>query len=523
MPAFLFTDIEGSTQKWEKHPEIMSRALNRHNMILKTQLEKFGGKIIKHTGDGMFAIFDGGEPIYCVVEIQKAIQKTAWGPLGEFRIRSILHSGPAKRVGDDYFGPVINRTARIMATGWGGQILLTPEVVNAHNFPAGTQLKDLGIHQLKDLARGQPLFQLVHKEFVLKKFPPLRSLPRQPVEVATSAPEPPSSPPPLKPMSTAVQGVHHALETGLKLSETFDQTHTFVQQAAYGGRGRRDGQFMLPSGGAVDAQGQVYINDTIQGTLQLFELDGHFVRRLGAVGGVLDLGLVFNSPSAVVVDRKGLIYVCDTKNCRIQICTKIGEPIKRIGRPLVVVGRSEPPGSVGFNNPRGLALDEEEGLLYVSDTGNHRLRALKPDGTPVMTFGQHGLREGEFLHPMGIAVGPQGRLYVADSENYRIQVFERGFKFQRAIGRRGPGPGDFAQPPTHVAVTRNNELIVCDRTDRIRIFGESGNYLGSISGWRLENLSPKYTAVVLREPQDLIAIDDNGCRWHHFVYKEVKE
>ncbi len=180
MPVFFFSDIEGSTKKWEQYKEEMSNALIVHDNILHRNIEKFGGEIVKHTGDGIFAVFEKGDPIECAINIQKEIADTDWGVIGELRVRIALHSGYAEKRQNDYFGPVINRTARILAVAWGGQILITPEVLNIHKLPQNATIKDLGRHMLKDLGEPQLIYCLLSPDLKIQEFPPLRSLSAQP-------------------------------------------------------------------------------------------------------------------------------------------------------------------------------------------------------------------------------------------------------------------------------------------------------------------------------------------------------
>src|SRR5437773_344022 len=147
MAIFCFTDIEGSTEKWEKHAGAMGQVIARHNLILEKNVAAFGGEVIKHTGDGIFAIFDGpgaltDAPLSCGLQIQKAIQSETWPGIGELRIRMAFHSGSAEKMGGDYYGPVANRTARLMSLGWGGQILVSGEVKQAGILPPGSELED---------------------------------------------------------------------------------------------------------------------------------------------------------------------------------------------------------------------------------------------------------------------------------------------------------------------------------------------------------------------------------------------
>lgn len=180
MPVFLFSDIEGSTQKWETHKEAMAKALALHDAILLAALSKFGGKVIKNTGDGVFAMFDNRQALQCALSTQLEISHNDWSSVSGLKIRMALHAGDAEKRGEDYFGPVINRTARILATGWGGQIVLTPAAQSASDLPEGAALESLGTHLLKDLSDPQPLLGLMHNSLPQQKFPPLRSLTSRP-------------------------------------------------------------------------------------------------------------------------------------------------------------------------------------------------------------------------------------------------------------------------------------------------------------------------------------------------------
>jgi predicted ATPase/class 3 adenylate cyclase len=180
VPVFLFSDIEGSTQKWESFREAMARALALHDEILLSFLNRSGGKVIKHTGDGVFALFENRSALQCALALQQEIAHLDWGSVGGLKVRMALHAGEAEKRGEDYFGPVINRTARILATGWGGQIVLTPEALAASDLPTGATTDSLGTHLLKDLSDPQTLLGLVHPSMPQRKFPSLRSLSSRP-------------------------------------------------------------------------------------------------------------------------------------------------------------------------------------------------------------------------------------------------------------------------------------------------------------------------------------------------------
>ncbi|MDP6514524.1 MAG: NB-ARC domain-containing protein, partial [SAR202 cluster bacterium] len=176
----MFTDIEGSTQLWERHPDSMTAALSRHDSVLEDGVSRFGGKIIAHGGDGIFATFEGGQPLECALSVQRQFQQEDWGEVEELRIRVGLHFGSTEVRGANHSGPVVNRSARVMASGWGGQVLVTPEVTNIHSLPDGASINDLGTHLLKDLSEPQQIFGLVHPDLRMTEFPPLRTLSSQP-------------------------------------------------------------------------------------------------------------------------------------------------------------------------------------------------------------------------------------------------------------------------------------------------------------------------------------------------------
>lgn len=179
MPVFLFTDIEGSTEKWSRFPGAMQEALVRHNDLVEAAIVRRGGKVVKNTGDGYFAVFEGGEPLACAIEIQWLLAQQDWSEIGELRARIALHTGEARQRENDYFGLEVSRTARLMSSGWGGQILLTCELARAATLPPDAALYDLGNHMLKDLNEPQHIYQLLHPT-LQRSFPALRTLTAQP-------------------------------------------------------------------------------------------------------------------------------------------------------------------------------------------------------------------------------------------------------------------------------------------------------------------------------------------------------
>jgi predicted ATPase/class 3 adenylate cyclase len=176
--TFLFTDIEGSTKLWERDSSVMQLALARHDEILRSAMEERGGYVFKTVGDAFCCAFlTAPDALECALEIQRKLLSSEWEQTGPLRVRMALHTGAAQERDGDYFGPPVNRVARLLSAAHGEQVLLslpTQELVR-DQLPAGTTLRDLGEHRLKDLFRPERLFQLLAAELPVE-FPPLRTL-----------------------------------------------------------------------------------------------------------------------------------------------------------------------------------------------------------------------------------------------------------------------------------------------------------------------------------------------------------
>jgi predicted ATPase/class 3 adenylate cyclase len=176
--TFLFTDIEGSTRMWERSPQAMQAALARHDEILRGATEQHGGYIFKTVGDAFCCAFPTApDALEAALDGQWLLLKERWGESIPLRVRMALHMGAAEERDGDYFGPPVNRVARLLSAGHGGQVLLslpTQELVR-DQLPVGTSLMDLGERHLKDLFRPERVFQLLATGLP-SEFPPLRTL-----------------------------------------------------------------------------------------------------------------------------------------------------------------------------------------------------------------------------------------------------------------------------------------------------------------------------------------------------------
>lgn len=176
--TFLFTDIEGSTKLWEAQPGAMQIALARHDALLRQAIEDNNGIVFKTIGDAFCAAFTTApEALSAALAAQCALHSQPWPSALSVRVRMTLHTGTAELRDNDYFGQPLNRVARLLAIGHGGQVLVSTvaqELVR-DALPAGCSLHSLGEHRLRDLGRPEPVFQLRHPDLP-SEFPPLKSL-----------------------------------------------------------------------------------------------------------------------------------------------------------------------------------------------------------------------------------------------------------------------------------------------------------------------------------------------------------
>ena len=167
--TFLFTDIEGSTRLWEDHPEEMEAAVERHDAILRSVIEDGGGYVFTTAGDAFAAAFARAADAVSTAKLaQDRLSGESWPPSTQIRVRMGLHTGEAQERDGDYFGSALNRAARIMSAGHGGQVLLSAATVAIIDK---ADVVDLGEHRLKDLAAPERLHQVG-----AGRFPPLRVL-----------------------------------------------------------------------------------------------------------------------------------------------------------------------------------------------------------------------------------------------------------------------------------------------------------------------------------------------------------
>src|SRR5262249_14441433 len=176
--TFLFTDLEGSTRLWEEHPGEMQAALARHDELLRDAIESHDGHVVKMTGDGAHAVFvSAHDAIAAAAEAQRSLVAESWDETGPLRVRMGVHTGHAEQREGDYFGPALNRAARLMSVAHGGQIVVSQATADLARdaLRADVALVDLGEHRLRDLSRPERVFQ-VNAAGLRREFAALASL-----------------------------------------------------------------------------------------------------------------------------------------------------------------------------------------------------------------------------------------------------------------------------------------------------------------------------------------------------------
>lgn len=168
--TFLMTDIEGSTDLWQRFGAAMDRELACLDRDMHRLVGDHGGGVIKSRGEGdsHFAVFDrASSAIYAAVALQRERADMPWP-----RIRAAIHTGEAEPRDGDYCGPMVNRTARVRSAAHGGQIICSRVAAELAEAATGVELRSLGIHRLRDVPLATELFQVLAPG-IPSEFPPL--------------------------------------------------------------------------------------------------------------------------------------------------------------------------------------------------------------------------------------------------------------------------------------------------------------------------------------------------------------
>ncbi|HEM60876.1 MAG TPA: hypothetical protein ENO24_01155, partial [Chloroflexi bacterium] len=205
-------------------------------------------------------------------------------------------------------------------------------------------------------------------------------------------------PPPTTPVSAPTPS-----ETMRQLGQA-----TFVQ--AWGSHGDGPGQFNEPRGVTVSLEGVVYVADTGNGRVQVFDSEGGFLREFG--------GNLLEQPNDLAVSRDGRVYVVDVERDRVFVFSAEGQLERRWGDEWALF------------DPRGVEVDKE-GNVYVANTGGDVVLKMSPQGAVLQSYGSTGSGPGSLNQPTDVAVDDQGNLYAVDTENRRVQVLDAEGRYLR--------------------------------------------------------------------------------------------
>ena len=261
----------------------------------------------------------------------------------------------------------------------------------------------------------------------------------------------------------------------------------------FGRRGEGDGEFVWPTGIALDSEYNVYVTDEWLHRVTMFAQDGTFLRHWGGQG---DGDGELNGPAGIVVDSNDDIYIVDSLNHQVQKFTKEGKYLARWG------GLGSEPGE--FNSPWGITVDDH-GYVYVADHQNHRAQKFTADGDYVAQFGSYGSGRGQLNRPADVAVDPEGDIYICDWANNRVQIFADDgefitsfigdaqelskwfkmtvdasldvYKARRRVSTLEP-EWRLAMPCSIVFDSKNSRLIIADtQRRRVQIYNKLKDYL----------------------------------------------
>lgn len=291
----------------------------------------------------------------------------------------------------------------------------------------------------------------------------LREIPGRPRESADGKPEP-------EWLVMSEEELHRVVFVDLNDSE-----NTY----AFGSRGTEPGQFNLPQGAHMDPQGRIWVSDTLNDRLQLLTIEGEVIRIVGEAGSGPGQ---FNQPGEVVIDTKGTVYVLDAGNGRVQVLDSEGKFLRQIGEPGMDEGQ--------LNFPIGLALDEERGILYLTELYLPRVQSFYVDGRFRKRWGEYGTEPGHIILGCHPAVDKFGNVYVTDDALNRITKFDAEGNLLKVWGRLGTGPGEFYHPQG-IAIDSKDRIWVLDYGNhRGQVFDLDGNFIaffgeGAIASDRL--------------------------------------
>jgi sugar lactone lactonase YvrE len=259
-----------------------------------------------------------------------------------------------------------------------------------------------------------------------------------------------------------------------------------IQSFQFGGMGHNNGQFVIPSGLAVDASNDVYAADMGNHRIQKFDNDTNYLLQWGSAGGGDSQFEFYDiTPVGVAVDSSNNVYVTDNGNNRIQKFDQNGNYLLQWG------GSGN--GNGKFSYPSGIAVDSNNNV-YVADSFNQRIQKFDSNGNYLLQWGSSGSGNGQFGNPFSVAVHGTN-VYVADYNNLKVQKFDTNGNYILQWGGAGTGNGQFNGPDA-VAVDYGGNVYVADYDNgNIQEFDSTGTYLTQWGGPNNGNGQSQFDAL----------------------------
>lgn len=268
-----------------------------------------------------------------------------------------------------------------------------------------------------------------------------------------------------------------------------------------------------PVGMSLSPDGQLYVAEEFGHELSVFETDGTFVQTLGQQGDAEQDGLVFNRPNSVDIADDGTIFVADTWNFRVVVLSPDGEFLTAFGQAGTFGYDAPPEPNDAFWGPRAVVYDDDSGRIFVSDTGNKRIRVYEWDGenaTWIDDVSEGGSGLGQVDEPSGLAVHSDDRLFVADTWNRRVGVFtiDGGFIDNHRV--RGWYQEQGNRPYLALDEDRGIMYITDPDAGRVLVYTMEGDCVGSFGQSAGENTNPSGSEIGVASG---VTVDSEG-----FVY-----
>ncbi len=293
--------------------------------------------------------------------------------------------------------------------------------------------------------------------------------------------------------------------TGLEASEISTSSgivkNLVLGNYTFGELGSGDGEFLVPFGIAINGTGHVYVTDSDNHRVQIFDAAGAYLGEFGEPGSGDG---EFLYPFGIAINGTGHVYVIDFAGDRVQIFDAAGAYLGEFGR--------RGSGDGEFDGPIGIAINGT-GHVYVTDNRVHRVQIFDAAGAYLGEFGRQGSGDGEFERPSGISINGTGHVYVADSGNRRVQIFDVAGAYLGEFGSEGSGNSEFRNP-YEIAINDAGHVYVADTVnDHVQIFDATGMYLDKIVSSDLTRDLDNPIAVAIRG-MSLYIIDSGTSHVH---------